>query len=209
MVNNLSYLNSRVWYRFIKVVYITFFSLSLIFINIVNFGNGFREIDLNKTIIACNYQDKKVFTPKNIDIGFSTYDFDNDKFDYEKFFRGYNEQKIFKILQNCYTPEIKNNTDVYLLQRHYEITGFKEDKKIYDQIFLESEIQKISNETLTNYEKADLLDFSIKFFEVRPSFTHIKFIEYLLIGNFSIFIFFEILRHIFYYVVLGTFRPKV
>ena len=211
MEKTISHLNDKAWYRLIKVVYILFFVISLVGLNLGNyFGNGIKKVDLEKTQIQCNFQDKKNFSPKSIYLNFSldVDDFINEKFDYEHFFRGYyNEYKIKDILKKCYTSDI-DGLDVFVLQRHYEITGVKEAKKEYTQEYLDSEIKKIESGYKTNDDKIDLLDFSIKFFDIKPVFSYSYFITFFIIGNLSIILFFELIKRIFYYVVLGTIRPK-
>lgn len=205
MEKTISYLNEKIRYRFIKVIYILFFVISLIGLNLGNyFGNGIKKVDLEKTKIQCSFQDRKIFTPKNIYLNFSldVDDFVNEKFDYEHFFRGYyNEYKIKDILERCYTSEI-DGFDVFVLQRYYEITGVEEEKKEYTQEYLDNEIQKIESGYKTNNEKIDLLDFSIKLFDIKPIFSYSYFITFFIIGNLSIILFFELIKRTFYYVVL-------
>lgn len=48
----------------------------------------------------------------------------------------------------------------------------------------------------------------VQLFDIKPVYSYSEFINYFLIANLSIFGFFEVLRRIFYYVVLGKIVPK-
>lgn len=204
-----SHLNSRVWYRFLKVIYILLFIIILFGYNLIIFsGTELKNLDQEKTLIICNYKDEKVFSPKEKNIRLNNYDFKNRTFDYKDFFEGYNEYKIKDILENCYDMTNISNLDVFAIQRTYEITGTKNNKKDYDENYLKNEINKIITGYKTDSEKASYLDYSIKLFTVDPVFTHYKFLTYFFIGNLSILLFFEIVRRVFYYIVLGTIKLK-
>lgn len=204
-----SHLNSKAWYRFLKVIYILLFIIILLGYNLIMFsGTELKNLDQEKTLIICNYKDEKVFSPKEKNIYLSNYDFKNGIFDYKNFFEGYNEYKIKSILENCYDITITGNLDVFAIQRGYEITGTKNNKKDYDKNYLKNEINKIMTGYKTDSEKTSYLNYSIKLFTIDPVFTYHKFLAYFFIGNLSILLFFEIIRRIFYYIVLGTIKPK-
>jgi len=204
-----SYLNSRAWYRFIKVIYILLFIVILLGYNLFTFSViGFKNLDQDKTLIICSYKDEKVFYPKEKNIHLNNYDFKNETFDYKDFFEGYNKYKIKDILENCYDIKNSSNLDVFAVQRTYEIAGTKDNKKDYDENYLKNEINKIITGHKTDLEKASYLDYSIKLFTIDPIFTYYKFLMYFFVGNLSILLFFEIIRRVFYYIVLGTIKPE-
>lgn len=64
------------------------------------------------------------------------------------------------------------------------------------------------NSAYVNSEKASYLTFGVKVFEVVPSISPLQFIFYLLIGNAVVLAIFEAIRRAFYYIVLGSFKPK-
>jgi len=49
---------------------------------------------------------------------------------------------------------------------------------------------------------------NVRLFDVTPAHTYKPFLKYFIIGNLIIFLSFEIMRRMFYYIVLGTLRPK-
>lgn len=209
---NITYLNSKVWYRFLKVVYILLFILVVLGLNLENYyKNGVKKVDMEKTRIYCNFQDQKIFSPKEIGYIFTLdiNDFVDDKFDYEYFFKKtYNSYKIREILKECYTPTLDNDVDIFALQRHYEITGLKEAPREYKKEYLDSEIKKIEEGYKTEEQKANLLDFSIIFFDIKPVFSHNDLLKLLVVENILIVLFFEIIKRVFYYIVLGKIKPK-
>ena len=204
-----SFLNSKVWYRFIKVIYVLLFIVILLGYNILTFsGSSFKNVDQDKTLIICNYKDEKVFYSKEKNIRLNNHDFKNETFDYKDFFESYNEYKIKDILENCYDIKNSSNLDIFAIQRTYEITRTKDNKKDYDENYLKNEINKIITGYKTDLEKASYLDYSIELFTIDPVFTYYKFLMYFFVGNLSILLLFEIIRRLFYYVVLGTIKPE-
>lgn len=66
----IAYLNSRVWYRFSKVVFLFIGLLSILIFNGLTIASGHtvNGIDNNKTEIYCNYWSKANFTPTSIGV---------------------------------------------------------------------------------------------------------------------------------------------
>ncbi len=203
------YLNSKAWYRLLKVIYVFLLIIILLGYNLI-FKTGLRNIDQGKTLIQCNVGTLKTFTPESIKLNLSESDLFYDKFDYAYFFKGYNDSKIRNILAQCtLKPPIDWATDdVFKIQRTYEIIGLKDAKKTYDKNYLDSEIKKITSGYKTNQEKASYLDFSVKFFDIKPVFTYDAFIKYFIIGNVIILFVFEIIKRTFYYIATGTVKPS-
>jgi hypothetical protein len=59
-----------------------------------------------------------------------------------------------------------------------------------------------------NFEKTKYLDFSAQLFDVTPHYTYLNFLKYFVAVNISITLTLEVLRRIFYYVVLGSLWPR-
>lgn len=67
MEKTITYLNEKMWYRFLKVMFIFVFILSIIFV----IGSLVAVVgDRNNDLIVCNYGNKKTFLRKNTDIGY-------------------------------------------------------------------------------------------------------------------------------------------
>lgn len=206
----IEYLNSRAWYRFLKVVFIFIFLAAILIVNGVNISEGIGRIDDDKTLIYCNGGDKRVLTAKQAGVHFSNYEFIKG-FDYKKFYEGYyNEYDIENILEACYDklPKYNNKEDIYLMQRVYEITGFKASPKQYDEDYLKEQLKIIAEGYKSKDQKTSYLDYSVHLFDIKPVYTYKDFILYLFLANFSVLFIFEILRRVFYYIVLGSIKPQ-
>lgn len=210
----LQYLNLKAWYRLLKVVFGLCALVALVAFNGIIISEGVKNVDNDKTTISCTYGDKKVFTPKQIGIELSNYEL-KDGFNYKNFFEGYNDYAIKTIFKNCYQPT-NDDIDVFAAQKVYEVYGndrlaIKKDERPplteSEKKYLDETIPKIENSYI-NSDKAKYLNYSVKLFDIQPSYTYSKFIKYFVIGNLLILIFFEIIRRAFYYVVLGSIKPK-
>lgn len=204
-MKTISDLEKKKGYRLLKV----FYGIIVIIVMIVMISDfELKQVNLNKTIVYCQYQDKKVLTLKNIGISLYPQDFIKGKFDYKYFFSNGNGSKIISIIQKCYIPRIDNYTDEFVLQRRYEIQGFKSENKAYSESYLKSELEKIGKYSLTNEEKVAYLDFSMKFFDINPVFDYVSWIKNLLLAILIIIVITIVLSRIVYYVVLWSFTPK-
>lgn len=206
----ISYLNSKAWYRFLKIVFIFIFIAVILIANGINISDGIGRIDKDKTLIYCNGGDKRVLTARQAGVYFSNYEFIKG-FDYKKFYEGYyNEYTIKDILQACYdkVPEYNNDEDIYLMQRVYEIQGFKANPKKFDEDYLKEQFKVMTEGYKSKDQKISYLDYSIHLFDIKPAYTYKDFVLYSLITNLSILLIFEVLRRVFYYIVLGTIKPK-
>lgn len=216
-----SYLNSKIWYRLLKVIFILVCLAVLIGFNFFVFTDiGIKNIDQNKTLIQCSYGDKVIFSPQSVNLNFSKSDFKNGIFDYKSFFLDYNDNKIKDIFKGCYasysfsSPTL--SSDIFAIQKIYEVWGNdrllikKETRTLLssDEIKNLDEIVPRIEKSITNTDKANYLNFSIKLFDVKPVFTYSNFLKSFFIGNFIILLIIEALKRGFYYVVLGTLKPK-
>ncbi len=108
-------------------------------------------------------------------------------------------------------------TDIYDYQKINEISltdgvTYNKSKKLSqdDLVNLNKDWKAYKQETnnLFGREKLSYLNFNDKSFDIIPTFTYKSFLKLFLLGNLIILSFFEILRKIFYYVTLGTLKPK-
>lgn len=205
MKKTIAYLNSTAWYRLLKVIYLLAlvalmagFNASLIL------EVGVKNVDQDKTRINCLHKDKKTFSPNDIGRRLDKKDFNTDGgFDYEHFYEGYNEDLIRDILEQCYEKEVE---DVYAMQKYYEL-GLHE-RGVQD-IISKSEMQQvveIQNNSLTSAKVRDL-NYNFKFFDIDPVHGVSLFLKIFIWGNLAILISLELIRRIFYYVVLGKLFP--
>lgn len=198
-------LKSKWWYRLIKVVFLFVFVVVILIANGANIGEGIGRINDNKTLIYCKGGDKRVLTAKQAGVYFGNYELIRG-FNYKKFYEGYyNEYDIKNIFKACY-DKIPID-DIFAIQRVYEITGLKDSPRQYDEKYLNQQIELITTGYKSDTQKASYLDYSINLFDIKPSYSYWEFIMYFFIINISILILFEIARRIFYYIILGTFKP--
>lgn len=206
----IAWLKTKAWHRLLIIIYIFAFIVLLVAYNYsVFFEIGLKNLNLNKTQIVCNYGDKKIFVAGDIKLNLGEGDFVDRQFNYYHFFsKGFNDYKIKDIFRECYNPTNLENLDVFAIQRTYEIVGTKEAKKEYDENYLYSEIRRITEGYKSNQTKANYLDFSVKLFDIKPVFDYRKFIKFFVAGNSIIIFMFWLVKGIFYYIILGKFRPK-
>lgn len=201
-------LNEKIWYRFIKVIYLCIFLLVIVIFNVVIFNDdvvGLKNINRNKTKIICNYKDKRTFTPNEKKIDLDMDDFKNGVFDYKNFFEGYYNYKVSDILEACYD---KDTGDIFATQRWYELKLNEKSEK--NEGISGSEMQEVLSieKTIGNSQKAKFLDYSVQLFSIKPVFTYLTFFKYFILGNMGILIAFELFRRVFYYVILGKIIPQ-
>jgi hypothetical protein len=224
-IRTLGHLSSKVWYRLVKVSFILLLVIALAVYNIAVFSNGVKNIDQNNTVIQCNIflttSTTHTFSPASIGISLSNSDFQNGQFNYKAYFEDYNEYSISAILKACAGTDLKDlNTttswgDVYddqevaALQNKYGLIGAT-NLTSQQLATLNTDVDAYKQETnyMTGSEKTQYIDFSFHMFDIKPAYSVRSFLEWFLIGNFSILIIFEIARRSFYYIVLGTLKPK-
>jgi len=210
----ISYLNSKTWYRLLKVLYILFFLFLLIVNNVIAFGYR-KQLNYEKTIIDCHIGEKSS-PAKNFNLNgvkgyvyFSSSDFNN--YDYKKFFiTPTNNNKIEAIIETCLSASsFTEITDDFngKIQNIYDAQRLRDIGKENSTSTDEQKITKFNNE-----KSADPLNINIDYkyplFDITPEYDTNLFIEYLLLGNASIILIFVIGQRIFYYIVLGKIKPK-
>ncbi len=203
MKANLSDLCSKAWYRLLKVLFVVFLLTFLTIYNlIIGSDSQFKDMDIKKSEIICHRgihgyvdaQDTYHFTNRKgmyfDEIGIKTSDISEylygSNFDYERYFREQNPSDILKVIEKCDQQTARYRTltpsfDVKALRAH----GYNNDE--------------IIEHLITTFANERLFDVNI---------AHKLSMKYLIIGNLIILAFFEVLRRIFYYVILGTFRPR-
>ena len=209
-------MNSKVWYRFIKVIYILLFIFVLLAYNLfVLYDIGLKQLDQNKTQIICNKTDK-TFTAKQANIELKEHHFKNG-FNYKEFFEtyyGFNSD-IAVILEDCYGKDIFGTIadDIYDYQKLLEIAKTYEfsnnnDTEKLKPMTSDYNDYKTSTRLQPETDKILYLDYNILLFDIKPVFTYNSFIQYFVIGNIIILLLFESIKRIFYYIALGTIKPK-
>jgi hypothetical protein len=241
-MKSISELNSKWYWRLIKVIYIILFLIILIFWLILIIETYWKDkIDTNNTKVICYYPDDrqflfpekhKSFTLKEVWINElnSSYYFKNNGFDYKNFITNYpyislqitlfciNYNNIDNDDYNIENIEEYNTSwiDMLLYQKSYELRFWK------NKIILNNEITKEEDEFIkqmqeyinyvnnsySNYDRVSKLDFSIKMFDLKIKYLYWMFILYLLWYLISLYLVFEFIRRIFYYIILWKIFPK-
>lgn len=199
-------LNNKWWYRLIKVIYTVLFITIFIIYNYIISINGIREIDTEKTVITCNQNNYKKMILEKIGIYLSPQELKN--YNYENFFKE-NNYKVQTIIGTCdkgepYTVEgrtfiskgIVSADDVYRFQ------AMGDSKEKLDALPFSSWIEF----NTTDWEK--YITYKTHLYEIEPSFSYSKFIYNFVLGNLIILISYILLQGIFYYVIIGNFKPR-
>ena len=208
----LAHLNSKWWYRLIKVLYVLSFIFLLVIANFetYNLTSGIKSIDYDKTLVKCEMRDPpEPFSVGSIDVKIDKVFFDDKgSFDYKGYFFGHHGYEIKNILSACNDKKDMrafSSIDIYIFQRNIEIFRSEKDKSEKDRLFERD--SKLINSVYDNEAKARYLDFSIRFFDIVPQYTYLTFFKYFVVTNITIAGIFELLRRIFYYIILGRLRP--
>jgi hypothetical protein len=213
----IGHLKSKAWYRLLKV----FFTLALLFVlgsyNLIAYSGGIKQVDQDGTTIKCNLYGKNTFSPASINISLRASDFNGGQFDYRRFFEGYNDYTVMAILKGCGNPSLVfTGADSYDEQRAAEIAnsiggiiGTKDHTQEQITAFTaQMDTYKQQTSNVFGMDKTRYLDFSFKMFDITPVFTYRGFLELFFIGNVVILLFFEVMRRVFYYIVLGSIKPE-
>ncbi len=205
MEKTITALNERWWYRVLKVSYLFFFVISILIANGILISDGVRKIDKDKTLIYCNGGDKRILTAKQSGVYLDGDDFSKG-FDYKKFYEGDgNKYNINDILEACYDAI---SQDIFITQRTYEIVGFKDSPKEYDENYLNEQVDSMEKGYKSDAQKASYLDYSTRLFDIKLVYSYGEFLFGFILTNVSILAFFEIVRRAFYYIALGAIKPK-
>lgn len=158
-------LNNKIWYRFLKVIYVLFYILIIIgWISLIllNPDMSIKDIDQNKTTISCIGSDKK-FSPKNLGVQIDQSMFKNDSNNYTNL--SYINDPLNEVCKKLNLPTIKSADGKFTVLS--------------------------------------------PLYEIKPQYTYFNDTTLIFaISLLSIFIIFEVIRRIFYYIILGTISPK-
>lgn len=136
----ISYLESNIWYRTLKVFYLIFFMLILIFCNIIIFDN----------------------IPDNLT----------------------SSNETANLISESVSKKILNDEESNKISRSSKKTGF--------------DFETFGTEVSQPQKQL----------QAQPANAIWYFIGNLIIGNLLILLFFEVLRRVFYYIILGSLRPQ-
>src|SRR5436309_2580177 len=117
----IAHLNSKWWYRLLKVLYVLSF-VSLISITnvfVYTFTSGIINIDDDKTLVRCEIKNPpEPFSIASIGVKINKAYFDNKGyFDYRSYFTGYHEYAVKYVLAACLGKEHRQDIlsgDIYI-----------------------------------------------------------------------------------------------
>ena len=207
------YLNSKVWFRLVRVVYIVVFAVILAGYNSIIFSDGVKKLDYDKTIITC--EKGKNLSLRQIGLSFDTLEgFSNNTFDnytYENFIKDHiNLAEDIASECNKQSDGFRPLFSADQLQNPQSYSGSDLTKGA--PLSFQDKIKPVDNSNgfdpskLGYYPIIDLAKY--RFFNIAPRYSYTKFIEYFIIGNLIIVFAFFLVRGTFYYIVLGNFRPQ-
>jgi len=179
MEKTISYLNSKIIYRLIKVFYI--FSFLIAFVLFFCFSYYFlSRIDLNNTYVQCN--DNRIINSDDLIESKINVDF------------SINSNDDYKVRAICEHPDYKR-TEKSLKNRNGEP-------------FTETQLTYIRNQIgITTVDGVNYkLEPNYKF--IANNHVNTRNILIVIATLAGIIIFFEIVKRTFYYIVLGSIRPK-
>lgn len=203
---NIEWLKSKMWYRLVKVLY----TVSFIFVIGVSVAviteSGLSELNLNETQVVCLLGNRKSFNAAELGIDlYPSYQFKNG-FNYRKYFEGSNTYDIKKIFNACSSDGLDYSyNDIFLTQRFTEINH---DHEIKDKFQADFYATKVMNDLYLDSEKVKQLTFKTRIFDIKPVFTYKENVSKIILSLVIASILFELVRRVFYYVVLGRFLPK-
>lgn len=198
----ISYLNSRVWYRLLKVTFVVGFLIVLGGFNFVFFGTAKKlPLDQSRTIIQCNFNNYKSFSPASIGLYLENLDmyWIRDYMSYE------NNSKIHKITDQCAgilkISDLSPGSFKVISQPNTSASGSSD----FSNLSFRDKIKPVSNGF--DFSKGIPVE-NNNLFDIKPVFIYGSFVKYFFAGNLLILLVFEFLLRAFYYIVLGTIRPK-
>jgi len=177
-------LNSRAWYRLLKVIYVLFFIL----IFILSFFSGYfatePQFDNKNSYIRCDSGSEL----KPTEIGITLYG---------SYISLYEAQKID-----------------FLCLTNYDIGAFAQSVyPEYKDLSAEEVGQKIRNKTIndSSFDFYKQVKFNKGIYTLISVYTKRNWFEAIGISLLSILaacFFYELIKRVFYYIILGSFRPK-
>ena len=216
-------LNTKIWYRLLKVLYLVFLFWVLIIGILLSIFEEWVSIDKNETKIICYSREDPLFLFPDKHISFnwqkinnlylSNYNFKQKKLDY-KYFINYNDRISSEIVINCINENRKNeqdfipkynfnSSDIYYFQKSLELKYWENS---VDEEKYEEELEIFSK--LDVYRQKHSLNYSVQLFDIIPKYKYGLFILLIIWYTLWVLLFFELIRRIFYYIVLWTLFPK-
>lgn len=212
-----SELNSRWWYRLAKVFYLFTLIISLILAVAISYSenNGLVSLNVKESIIGCGIEYSTQQSFPIIDVGsyyFEPHHFSGNNFLYKEFFSEYGNEYVIKdILRECRLGDTAfqegvTNNDIYVIQRMFEINRMNITDTERTEL-RNTELHRLNGAYSTD-QKLKLLSFSNQLFFVYPVYDYVTTPGIIIASILGIIAVFEFIRRIFYYIVLGTIRPK-
>ena len=212
MEKTISDLNSKGWYRLLKVFFVLSFLVIAGSYNMFIYSDLYKNPESYIEKIICNYGNKKILGSEK-----------------------YTQIDQMNILEACYGNKLKDRwelTDIkyyisentskpnisYTLMDKISGWGYQKEESVntnYNEaisIALSRRIDEIhemiSHMNLNPRTENEISEgLNSKLYSLSFANSYKKYIVYLILGNFIILGIFEIFRRVFYYVVLGTFKP--
>lgn len=166
MEKTISHLNSKAWYRFLKVIFILVLALSEL-TAVVGVYESNKPVEVSDYMITCNYGNQKVFFAQDEGIYLYSSDLSNGL----SSLPDYQKEEISK--DKCQISQQTLNAKLSAIT-----SGTDDGKKLFDIVE--------ASHTKGGYAEA---------------------LGYALLAALAVVLFFEIVRRIFYYIILGKFNP--
>ncbi|MBU1202719.1 hypothetical protein KKH39_01610 [Patescibacteria group bacterium] len=195
-------LNNKAWYRLIKVIFIIVFVITISIGNYEVFQNKYNKLDLEKSTLTCNRSTGKV-TYKLNELSIY-YGLENSlkNYNYKTFYsEPSNEYAIENILKKC-NSKFTANISIYDLQRYFDI---KNDEPLFDA---SNDDQKWQNRIDQEKSINSPISYTNHLFDITPVYSSENFLKSFLLTNIIIILIFVFIQRIFYYIVLGSIKPK-
>lgn len=209
----ISQLNERVWYRFIKVVYLFIFLATILITNgIIILDGKISRFDLNKSTIYCkNGKSLSLNEGYPYFSNFSNRDFENG-FNYQDFSTEYSTKyKFEEIAKKCGSLTFEDKIQpVATTETIQPIKMTREEYKTKYGQYPETQKLNIKDLPVDSYRivNPNEIQFTPNLFDIKLVYTYTDFIKFFLIANLIILFIFELIRRVFYYIVLGSIKPK-
>jgi len=185
-MKTISELNNKWWYRLVKVVFIGFALFCMVVsVFIIQDDNKPRQVKDYKINCIADYTNKKSFFAEK----------DADTYIYK-----YGTDTVYQSLSEDNKQKIRNNCDISKEEADTATT-----KAI--AYITQQENLGATKEDIQNYINDNMRPYLITEDYVTKG-SYIKVISYSLLSILAILLVAEIIRRVFYYIVLGSIRPK-
>lgn len=192
-------LNEKIWYRLIKVIYLLALIVVLVSYNLIIFGNGIRQLNLDKTLVKCNDKNNYTFSLSGAQLYLGNHDLDN--YSYKGFYQNsLNEYRVKTILAKCRSV----NADTINVDDYQRVADIQKDSPNLSK----DEFMAKFNNDRKNDPANILLSYDYQQFDITPEYTYMPFVEGFILGNVVIALIFVFFQRIFYYIFLGKIFPK-